>query len=211
MNPKAWGGVLQNVGSNAMQEFALEPLSRMAEGELARQAEKALREREFETYVAACGPLAYRVAQSVLRNSAEAEDVAQEALLRAHRRFDRLRAPGQFRGWLARISFRLALDRLKSVRRRELRETRWSEERPPLASAEQIASSNEFHEKLNEAVDELPVRLRVVVLLAAMEGHSLDEAASLLAIPSGTVKSRLSLARKKLAERLRCFASKPKE
>jgi RNA polymerase sigma-70 factor (ECF subfamily) len=190
-----------------MQELALEPLNRMAEGELARQADKAAREREFETHLAACGPLAFRVARGVLRNTADAEEVAQEALLRAYRRFDRLRDPGQFRGWLARISFRLALDRLKSARRRELRETRWSEELPPAADAEQLASSSEFREKLEQAVDELPGRLRAVLLLAAMQGHSLEEVAAMLEIPCGTVKSRLFLARKKLAEKLRCLVS----
>jgi RNA polymerase sigma-70 factor (ECF subfamily) len=194
-----------------MQELVLEPLSRMAEGELARQAEEAVREREFEALLAACGPLAYRVAQSVLRNAGEAEDVAQEAILRAYRRFDRLRDPAQFRGWLARISFRLALDRLRSARRRELRETAWSEVRPPAGSVEQLAASSQFRERLERAVDELPGRLRVVVLLAAMEGHSLDEVAALLAIPPGTVKSRLFKARKRLAEKLRCFVSTSRE
>jgi RNA polymerase sigma-70 factor (ECF subfamily) len=194
-----------------MQELALEPLNGMAEGELARQEEKAAREREFESHLAACGPLAFRVARGVLRNTADAEEVAQEALLRAYRRFDRLRDPGQFRGWLARISFRLALDRLKSARRRELRETRWSAELPPAATAEQLASSSEFREKLDQAVDELPRRLRIVLLLAAMEGHSLEEVAALLAIPSGTVKSRLFLARKRLAEKLRCLATTSRE
>ena len=190
-----------------MQELALEPLNRMAEGELARQEEKAAREREFETHLAACGPMAFRVARGVLRNTADAEEIAQEALLRAHRRFDRLRDPEQFRGWLVRISFRLALDRLKSARRRELRETRWSAELPPAATAEHLAAASEFREKLDQAVDKLPGRLRIVLLLAAMEGHSLEEVAALLAIPCGTVKSRLFKARKELAERLRCHVT----
>ena len=194
-----------------MQEFALEPLNRMADGELARQAETAVREREFEAHLTACGPLAFRVARGVLRNTPDAEEVAQEALLRAYRRFDRLRDPRQFRGWLARISFRLALDRLKSARRRELRETRWAAEPPPAATAEQLAASGEFRERLEQALDELPGRLRIVLLLAAMEGHSLDEVAALLGIPSGTVKSRLFKARKKLAEKLRCLASTSRE
>src|SRR6266404_3492796 len=97
------------------------------EDELAREAAQADTRREFEERLAECGPLAYRVARGVLRNTADAEDVAQEALLRAYRRFDRLRDRNRFRAWLVRIAFRLALDRLRSGKRRELRDTLWSQ------------------------------------------------------------------------------------
>src|SRR6266513_2686078 len=71
------------------------------EDELAREAAQADTKREFEERLSECGPLAYRVARGVLRNDADAEDVAQEALLRAYRQFDRLRDPNRFRSWLA--------------------------------------------------------------------------------------------------------------
>src|SRR5438477_1974356 len=95
------------------------------EDELAREAAQADTRREFEERLAECGPLAFRVARGVLRNDAEAEDVAQEALLRAYRRFDRVRERNKFRGWLVRITFRLALDRARSGKRREIREIEW--------------------------------------------------------------------------------------
>jgi RNA polymerase sigma-70 factor (ECF subfamily) len=53
-------------------------------------------------------------------------------------------------------------------------------------------------------LDELPEKLRLVLLLAAMEGHTLDEVAEMLGLPVGTVKSRLFFARKQLVEKLRC-------
>src|SRR5438046_2638236 len=117
-----------------------------------------------------CGPFAYRVARVYLRNTANAEDVAQEALLRAYRRFDRLRDRSRFRAWLVRIAFRLALDRLRSGKRRELRDTLWSqpEHQPPAATAENLAASNEFQARLENALAELPEKLRMVLLLAAM-------------------------------------------
>ena len=93
-----------------MQELALIQPGGMARDEFLREAAQAEARREFEELLAECGPLAYRVACGVLRNSAEAEDVAQEALLRAYRRFDRLRDRNRFRPWLVRIAFRLALD-----------------------------------------------------------------------------------------------------
>ena len=179
------------------------------EDELAREAAQADTRREFEQRLAECGPLAYRVARGVLRNTADAEDVAQEALLRAYRRFDRLRDRNRFRAWLVRIAFRLALDRLRSGKRRELRDTLWSqpERQRPAATAEDLAASSEFQAHLENALAELPEKLRLVLLLAAMEGHTIEEIAALVGIPVGTVKSRIFLARKQLAEKLRCHAN----
>ena len=107
-----------------MQEFTWP--GRTAETELALDLEKAALRREFEQRLEECGTLAFRVARGVLHNAADAEDVAQEALLRAYRRFSRLRDPSRFRAWLVRISFRLALDHGRSARRREQRETVWA-------------------------------------------------------------------------------------
>lgn len=161
--------------------------------------------RELEHLLAENAPLAYRVALGVLRNPAEAEDVAQEALIRAYRKFDRLRDARRFRSWLVRVTFRLAVDRSRSARRREQRETLWArpELRPPVQSVEEIAASRQFRQRLGRALDELPDRLRLVILLTAIEGHSVDEVAALLDVPAGTVKSRLFAARKRLAEKLR--------
>jgi RNA polymerase sigma-70 factor, ECF subfamily len=177
--------------------------------ELEHDAAQAHSRREFEACLAECGPLAYRVARGVLRNSADAEDVAQEALLRAYRQFDRLRDRTRFRAWLVRIAFRLSLDRLRSGKRRELRDNLWSqpEHQPPAANVEDLAASNEFQAHLDSALAELPEKLRLVLLLAAMEGHTIDEIASMLSISTGTVKSRIFYARRQLAEKLRCHAN----
>jgi RNA polymerase sigma-70 factor, ECF subfamily len=185
-----------------MRELVLVQPGSAAEREWARDAAAIAVRREFEDRLAECGPLAFRVARGVLRNDADAEDVAQEALIRAYRRFDRLRDRARFRGWLVRISFRLALDRVRAGKRREHRETLWSQA-IPRAWTEDLAASSEFQSRLDRALDELSPKLRLVLLLAAMEGHTTDEVAAMLAIPSGTVKSRLSLARKQLAEKLR--------
>jgi len=151
--------------------------------------------------------LAREAAQADTRR--DAEDVAQEALLRAYQRFDRLRDRHRFRAWLVRIAFRLALDRLRSGKRRELRDTLWSQpqHQPPAPTAEDFAASNEFQAHLDNALAELPEKLRLVLLLAAMEGHTIDEIAALLRISTGTVKSRIFYARRQLAEKLRCHAN----
>jgi RNA polymerase sigma-70 factor, ECF subfamily len=192
-----------------MQELVLVQPGRTVGDELEREAAQADTRREFEQRLSECGPLAYRVARGVLRNSADAEDVAQEAMLRAYRQFDRLRDRSRFKAWLVRIAFRLALDRLRSGKRRELRDTVWSqpEHQPPAVNAEDLAASNEFQAHLENALAELPEKLRLVLLLAAMEGHTIDEIASMLGISTGTVKSRIFYARRQLAEKLRCHAN----
>lgn len=186
-----------------MQELALtHPRSTVDESWTGKEAGLAL-QREFEERLAECGPLAYRVARAVLRNTADAEEVGQEALLRAYRRFHRLRDRDRFRGWLVRIAFRLALDRSRAAKRREQRETLWAQPLP-VPTTEDLAAATEFQRHLDRELAELPPKLRLVLLLSAMKGHTLEEVAVILALPLGTVKSRLFLARKRLAEKLRC-------
>jgi len=197
------GRVLPARIKDPMQELVLIQPGRTVEKEFAQEAAAVALRREFEERLAECGPLAYRVARGVLRNSADAEDVAQEALLRAYRRFERLRDRTRFRAWLVRIAFRLAIDRARSSKRREVRETLWSRSEPP-PSTEDLAASSEFQEHLDRAMEELPEKHRLVLLLAAMQGHTLEEVAEMLALPIGTVKSRLFFGRKQLAEKLRC-------
>jgi len=104
-----------------------------------------------------------------------------------------------------RIAFRLALDRARSAKRREQREISWSrpERQPPAPTAEDLAVRSQFAQRLDRALDELPEKLRLVLLLSAMQGHTLEEVAVLLGVPLGTVKSRLFFARKQLAAKLR--------
>jgi RNA polymerase sigma-70 factor, ECF subfamily len=188
-----------------MRELVLVQPGQSIEGTVSRDAAADALRRELERLLTENAPLAYRVALSVLRNPLEAEDVAQEALLRGYRKFEHLRDARRFRSWLVRVSFRLALDRSRSGRRRLERETRWAQPdlRPAAQSVEEIVVSRQFEERLGRALDELPDRLRLVVLLTAIEGHSIEEVATLLDVPAGTVKSRLFAARKRLAEKLR--------
>jgi len=158
-------------------------------------------EREFEQRLADCPTLAYRVALGVLRNTAEADDVAQEAMLRAYRNFHRLRDRDRFRGWLVRTAWRLSLDRLRAAGRRERRE-RVATEGFLEASVENMGATNELERHVASALDELPEKLRIVMLLAAIEGYNTREVAKLLDLPEGTVKSRMFLARKQMAEKL---------
>jgi len=171
-------------------------------------ARGAASEREFEERVVDSSTLAFRVALAVLRRREDAEDVAQDAFLRAHRAFASLRDRDRFRAWLVRTAFRLALDRRRGDRRRSRREDSVASDRPVRAeSVEDAAARAELRARVGEAVDALPEKLRIVTVLAAIQEHDVASVARLLELPEGTVKSRLHLARKALAERLRWLAS----
>lgn len=111
-------------------------------------------EKAFDERLEASCRLAYRVAYSVLRNREDAEEVAQEAMLKAHRKLSSLRQEDRFRSWLVRIAWRLAIDRQRADRRRQRRE-----QVKPAAieepSPEELASSNELSKHLWRAIDEL--------------------------------------------------------
>ncbi len=219
MNPDSTRGVLPVYKESraetarlnqTVQEWILthpggEPDVAVARKEVSRGEAVATSQRQWESLLMENAPLAFRVARGVLRNDADAEDVAQEALLRAHRRFERLRDRARFRAWLVRISFRIALDRLRSAKRRQLREAQWVFENA--RSAPHRGDNEEFQRQFDQALEDLPEKQRLVLLLAAMEGHSLGEVSVLLGVPVGTVKSRLFFARKTLAEKLRCFVN----
>jgi RNA polymerase sigma-70 factor (ECF subfamily) len=168
-------------------------------------------EREFEARLADSSRLAFRVAFSVLRQREDAEDVAQEAFAKAYRSFHQLRDQSRFRAWLVRMTWRMALDRQRSNRRRLGRElpieveaglqTRLEPSRHRETTADVVAA-RERAKHLWNAIEALPDKLRLVVVLAGIEGHDMGEVSALLDVPEGTVKSRLFLARKRLKERL---------
>ena len=163
-------------------------------------------EREFGERLRESSSLAFRVAYGVLRRREDAEDVAQEAFVRAHRSIAQLRDRESFRAWLVRMTWRLAIDRLRTDKRRAIREL--TVEIEPGLTTEELASAQERKRRLWAAIDELPEKLRMTIVLASIEGHDVADVGRLLDIPEGTVKSRLFLARKALAEKLQCLVNK---
>jgi len=157
-------------------------------------------EREFEARLVESSTLAFRVAYGVLHQREDAEDVAQEAFVKAYRSFSQLRDRDRFRAWLVRMTWRLAIDRQRSDRRRLAREAVTQIVTVGDTSDELIARERAAH--LWIAIDGLPDKLRIVVILAGIEGHDTSEVARLLDVPQGTVKSRLFLARQRLKEQL---------
>ena len=157
-------------------------------------------EREFEARLVESSTLAFRVAYGVLRQRQDAEDVAQEAFVKAYRSFSQLRDRERFRAWLVRMTWRLAIDRQRGDRRRLAREVATQDVSSADTSDALIDRERAAH--LWAAIDSLPDKLRMVVVLAGIEGHDTGEVARLLDVPQGTVKSRLFLARQRLKEQL---------
>jgi len=160
-------------------------------------------EREFEARLVESSTLAFRVAYSVLRHREDAEDVAQDAFAKAYRNFRQLRDRDRFRAWLVRMTWRVALDHRRSCKRRQAREDAVMAITPQTGNLEADTIAQERKARLWKAIEELPERLRVVTVLAAIEGHGVREVAELLGIAEGTIKSRLFEARQKLQEKLR--------
>jgi RNA polymerase sigma-70 factor (ECF subfamily) len=159
--------------------------------------------REFEARLVESSTLAFRVAFSVLRQREDAEDVAQEAFAKAYRSFRQLRERDRFRAWLVRMTWRMALDRLRANKRRLAREEVEAGVQARLKATTNVAVlANERAEQLWLAIDALPEKLRLVIVLAGIQGHDIREVATLLDVPDGTVKSRLFLARQQVKDRL---------
>jgi RNA polymerase sigma-70 factor, ECF subfamily len=159
--------------------------------------------REFEARLVESSTLAFRVAFSVLRQREDAEDVAQEAFAKAYRSFRQLRDRDRFRAWLVRMTFRMAIDRQRANSRRFVREQAIEIARETTGDT---VVEQERAEQLWRAIDGLPEKLRLTIVLAGIQGHDIREVATLLDVPDGTVKSRLFLARKQLRERLSWMA-----
>ena len=162
-------------------------------------------EREFEARLGEASTLAFRVAYGVLRHREDAEDVAQEAFFKAHRSFAQLRDRDRFRAWLVRMTWRLAIDRQRNDRRRVAREREHADldvDGTADAVPYQNIEARERAAHLWTAIDTLPEKLRIVVVLAGIEEHDAAAVARLLDVPPGTVKSRLFAARQRLKEQL---------
>lgn len=147
----------------------------------------------------------YRVAFSVLRNPADAEDAVQEAFLRVLRHRDSLSEVRDHRVWLIRIVWNVVLDRKRRAKTRPETDdvTELARVLPSGGlSAEEIASAAQHHSRVLACVDRLPGKERQVLLLSAFEDLSSVEIAGVLGITESSVRSRLFRARNLMAEML---------
>jgi RNA polymerase sigma-70 factor, ECF subfamily len=171
-------------------------------------------QREFEALYVRSNRRAYNLAYRLLGNATEAEDVTQDAYVRAWRHFGQYDRSRPFEGWLFRIVTNLVVDR----RRRQKRVPMYSLDAPldvdsdgsPLtldiadssSDPEALLLRDLFSEPLQKALDALPPDYRSAVLLADVEDRSYEEIAHIMRCPIGTVRSRIHRARQMLRRNL---------
>ena len=163
--------------------------------------------RAFEELVRTQQHRVYGLALRMLGNASEAEDVAQEAFLRAHRGLAEFWGDARLSTWLYAIVSRLCLNRLAGSERRLARHGEETLARLVDANPgpDQALERGELEEALHRAIGELPEERRIVVVLRDVEGLAYEEIAEALELPIGTVRSRLHRARLDLKEKLERF------
>jgi RNA polymerase sigma-70 factor (ECF subfamily) len=164
------------------------------------------------------GPRIQQLAFRYLRNWEDAEEVAQDVLMKVYRKIDAFRGDAALSSWIYRITFNTAMSRLRSVRASRAHETAPPEgtgdgPEPPAAEpadwsalADDQVMRAEMRRQLVEALTHLPAVYRVPVLLRDIHGLSTEEASAVLRVKPQTLKSRLHRGRLLLRERLADFA-----
>ena len=142
------------------------------------------------------------IAWGIVRNAHDAEDLAQEAFVKAYQSIGRFRGGEPFGPWIFRITTNLALDVLKHRRRVRHEEIQESEPAARRDSADLPATANEIARRIDEALEQLPEMQRVVARLHLVEQFEHREIAAMTGLSEGTVRSHLSLGRAKLREKL---------
>lgn len=161
----------------------------------------------FEPLLTAYEKGVYTLCLRMVKNPVDAEDLAQECFLKAYRGLSAYRGESRFSVWLYRIASNLCLDFLRQQKRRptvplqtadedgEERETEIPDER---FQPERLLEQKLMGESLRLALDTLPPEFRQVLLLRELQGLSYEEIGAVTGLESGTVKSRIFRARKKL-------------
>ncbi len=147
----------------------------------------------------------YRVAYSITRNTAEAEDAVQETFLRVLRHREKLGEIRDHRVWLVRIAWNVVLDRKRRRKTRPETEDVADLVRTlpaNLPNAEKIAVSSQEHARILALIDTLPRKEREALLLSAVEELSTAQAAVVLETTESSVRSRIFRARNQLAAML---------
>jgi RNA polymerase sigma-70 factor (ECF subfamily) len=144
----------------------------------------------------------YRVAFSVTRNAAEAEDAVQETFLRVLRHESRLGEIRDYRVWLVRIVWNIVLDRKRRAKTRPEGEDITDHARVLTTGergADQTAISTQEHARILALIDRLPAREREALLLSAVEELTTAEIAAALGTTESSIRSRIFRARRELS------------
>lgn len=162
---------------------------------------KETQAQAFERLCAPYSAMVYRHCLHMLKDPHEAEDAAQESMLRAFRAYDGYRGEGTAT-WLYRIAHNTCLDILRSARwkRESLPYDELPETADPSPTPEEAYQKRSRREQLWQAVEQLPTDQQVILSLYYGENASYEALSRLLKLPEGTVKSRLNRAKAHLRQ-----------
>ena len=168
-------------------------------------------EEAFDALLARHGPAARQRIDRIVRDAGAAEDLTQEAFLRVWTRPGQWSSRGTVAGWIMRIATNLALNHLRSVRRRPVRamptamaddeRDDWPADESIVDPAERM-DQEELLQRFRRHVDRLPESKRTVMKMVHEDDMELADVAERLGIPLGTVKSRLHYACRRIAREL---------
>ena len=168
--------------------------------------------RAFDQLVLRYQHKVLKLVMRYVRNHAEAEDVSQEAFLKAYRAIHSFRGDSAFYTWIYRIAINTAKNTLVSAKRRpldydlDLQDPEQAERSGRLrddATPESLLLAEEIRETVDRAMSALPEDLRRAVMLREYEGLSYEEIAATMNCPVGTVRSRIFRAREAIDRQLR--------
>lgn len=158
----------------------------------------------FESLIAPHLEPLYRVAFRLTGIREEAEDLVQDLLIRLYPRRDELAAVDQLRPWLARVLYRLFIDRIRAAGRSPIDEqdgdAEIDEQYDAAPGPDHLADTVLTRERLQRALNELNSDQRILISLHDIEGYTLAELVEILDTPLGTLKSRLNRARARMRE-----------
>ncbi len=157
--------------------------------------------RPFAAIVHEHGPAVYRLAKSVVRDSALADDVTQETFISVWKHLPEFRSEGSLRGWILQIAHNQAVSTLRKIRDSATDPGRLPDQHESISTT-RVVEGRLAASELVEALDELDELSRAIVVLREVEGFSYEDIATTLGVPIPTVKTRLLRARRTLARRL---------
>jgi RNA polymerase sigma-70 factor, ECF subfamily len=158
--------------------------------------------KKFEEYLALYKDDVYRVALYFTKNKDDAEDLTQDAFIRAYTFFHRFRNDTNFKAWILKIMRNIYITQVKKKRpTAEHNDEQLFGYETNKNTENQVLDAMRTKE-VQQAINKLPDEFREVIILCELEGHSYEEIARIIDIPVGTVRSRLHRGRMILKERL---------
>ena len=164
----------------------------------------------FEELVKQSQKKVFNIAYKMMDNYDDANELAQEAFIKAYQSIDKFKGDSLFSTWIYRITTNVCLDELRRRKNKKVislnENIKYNDEeiqqqiKDESPGPEQIFEEKESKKLINQCIESLPVDYKTVIILRDIQGFSYEEIAKILNCPEGTVKSRINRARKALRD-----------